>query len=329
MRIVVSDSSCLIDLRKASLLDALVRLPYELLIPNTLFGDGLLRFTAAEKGALLRAGLQVVDLRGDRVTRAVEVSREAPRVSIHHGFAFALAEQHEGCVLLSGDQALRACTATCAMEVRGVLWFIDELHRDDIVPVAALLDALTLFATDATVRLPAREVAAFIRRIRRCANLEWVGLVRSGQRRPERPPSSVPDSGARRCAAHRRRLSRSVQPRQQPVLPRHVAPVDDALLGHGPRARQFALALECVEKDEFEQVALSVAAAHFLHPGHHRLQLVHGFGVAALPGGAQAARGRQCHLLPGAANVGVDGGGVGLQPLQLGLHRGRRGSAVR
>lgn len=34
MRIVVSDSSCLIDLRKASLLDALVRLPYELLIPN-------------------------------------------------------------------------------------------------------------------------------------------------------------------------------------------------------------------------------------------------------------------------------------------------------
>ena len=80
----VSDSSCLIDLRKASLLDALVRLPCELLIPNTLFGDGLLRFTAAEKRALLRGGLQVVDLRGDRVTRAVEVSREAPRVSIHH-----------------------------------------------------------------------------------------------------------------------------------------------------------------------------------------------------------------------------------------------------
>lgn len=39
MRIVVSDSSCLIGLRKASLLDAFVRLPYELLIPNTLL-DG-------------------------------------------------------------------------------------------------------------------------------------------------------------------------------------------------------------------------------------------------------------------------------------------------
>jgi hypothetical protein len=49
MRIVVSDSSCLIDFRKASLLDALMRLPYELLIPNTLFDGELLNFTAAQK----------------------------------------------------------------------------------------------------------------------------------------------------------------------------------------------------------------------------------------------------------------------------------------
>lgn len=164
MRIVVSDSSCLIDLRKASLLDALVRLPYELLIPNTLFDDELLKFTAAQKRALVRGGLQVIDLPGERVTRAVEVSREAPRLSIHDGFAFALAEQHEGCVLLSGDGALRAYAASCAIEVRGVLWVIDELHRHGIVPVGTLLEALALFAADETVRLPTREVAVYIRR---------------------------------------------------------------------------------------------------------------------------------------------------------------------
>jgi len=39
MRIVVSDSSCLIDLRKVSMLDSLLRLPYEFLIPNTLFEE--------------------------------------------------------------------------------------------------------------------------------------------------------------------------------------------------------------------------------------------------------------------------------------------------
>ena len=62
MRIVVSDSSCLIDLRKASLLDVFLRLPYELLIPNTLFEEELLKFTAAQKNALVRGGLKVIDL---------------------------------------------------------------------------------------------------------------------------------------------------------------------------------------------------------------------------------------------------------------------------
>ena len=37
MRIIVSDSSCLIDLRKVGLVEAFLKLPYEFLIPNTLF----------------------------------------------------------------------------------------------------------------------------------------------------------------------------------------------------------------------------------------------------------------------------------------------------
>ncbi len=164
MRIVVSDSSCLIDLRKASLLDALVRLPYKLLIPNTLFEDELLRFTVAQKRALLRGGLQVIDLPGDRVMRAIEVSREVPRLSIHDSFAFALAEQHVGSILLSGDGALRSYATSRAIEVRGVLWIIDELHRHQIAPAKDILEALAGFFNDETVRLPKREIVARIRR---------------------------------------------------------------------------------------------------------------------------------------------------------------------
>lgn len=163
MRIVVSDSSCLIDLRKASLLDAFVRLPYELLIPNTLFEEELLKFTEVQK-RVLRDGMKVIDLPGERVTRAVNVTRELPRLTIHDGLAFALAEQHAGCVLLAGDGALRTFAAAREVEVRGVLWVIDELHRHGIAPTETLLDALSLFAEDDTVRLPTREVAAAIRR---------------------------------------------------------------------------------------------------------------------------------------------------------------------
>ena len=97
MRIVVSDSSCLIDLRKASLLAAFLELPYEVLIPNTLFDDELLKFTAAEKRSLLRGGLKVVEVPGTGVLRAREIIQKTPRLSINDGFAFAAFGASRGC----------------------------------------------------------------------------------------------------------------------------------------------------------------------------------------------------------------------------------------
>jgi predicted nucleic acid-binding protein len=164
MRIVVSDSSCLIDLRKVSLLDALLRLPCEFLIPDTLFEDELLKFTAAQKKALTRGGLKVVDLPGERVLRAQAVIRHDPRLSVHDGFAFALAEGSPGCILLTGDGELRALAVRHKIEVHGVLWVFDELHRHQIEKAKPLLAALRAFSADPTVRLPRREVAASIKR---------------------------------------------------------------------------------------------------------------------------------------------------------------------
>jgi len=164
MRIVVSDSSCLIDLRKVSMLDLLLRLPYEFLIPNTLFEEELLKFTAAQKKALIRGGLKVVDLPGERVLRAQAIVRELPQLSVHDGFAFALAESHPECILLSGDEGLRTLAAKHAVEVHGVLWVLDQLHANDLTPAATILIVLRTFLADATVRLPRREVAAYIKR---------------------------------------------------------------------------------------------------------------------------------------------------------------------
>jgi predicted nucleic acid-binding protein len=164
MRIVVSDSSCLIDLRKVSLLDALLKLPCEFLIPDTLFEDELLKFTTEQKKALVRGGLKVIDLPGERVLRAQAIIRQSPRLSVNDGFAFVLAESHPGCILLTGDGELRGLAARHSMEVHGVLWVLDELHRHEIESAKALLAALRAFSADPTVRLPARDVAASIKR---------------------------------------------------------------------------------------------------------------------------------------------------------------------
>lgn len=166
MRIIVSDSSCLIDLRKVALLDAFLKLPYEVIIPNTLFEDELLKFTAAQKRALLKGGLKVVDLPGESVLRAQGVIRDQPRLTLHDGFAFALAESHPGCILLTGDGGLRSFATAQCVEVRGVLWLIDEVHHHDLETPENLLAALENLAADPTVRLPSRELAAFIKRYR-------------------------------------------------------------------------------------------------------------------------------------------------------------------
>jgi len=164
MQVVISDSSCLIDLRKTSLLDAFLRMPYELLIPNTLFEEELLKFTATQKRALVRGGLKVVDLPADRVLRARQIARDMPHLSIHDGFAFALAESYSGCILLTGDGGLRALANEQELEVHGVLWVIDELHRHVICTAETLFHALQLLAHDPTVRLPQRDLAASIKR---------------------------------------------------------------------------------------------------------------------------------------------------------------------
>ena len=164
MRIVVSDSSCLIDLHKASLLEPLLKLPYEFLIPNTLFDDELLSFTAVQKRAMIRSGLKVVDIPGEGVLRAQVIVQSAPHLSVHDGFALVLAESHPGSILLSGDDALRTLATKHKIEVHGVLWAIDEIHRCRLASSSTLRSVLKAFSTDPTIRLPRRELLASIKR---------------------------------------------------------------------------------------------------------------------------------------------------------------------
>lgn len=164
IRVVISDSSCPIDLRKTSLLDAFLRLPHELLIPNTLFEEELLKFSAAQKKAMLRGGLEVVDLPGESVLRAQRIARELPHLSVHDCFAYTLAESRQGSILLTGDRKLRRFARKQSIEVHGILWVIDELHAHAISTAAALVTALKTLDGDPTVRLPQQELAEYLKR---------------------------------------------------------------------------------------------------------------------------------------------------------------------
>jgi predicted nucleic acid-binding protein len=167
-RVVVSDTSCMIDLRKAGLLEALLRLPYTFVMPNTLFEDEWMCLSAGEKRALCALGLEVHDLAEPLVKRASRYFNEHARLRLNDCFALVLAEEIDGCILLTGDGPLRRIAEANGIEVRGVLWVTDELEAHRVVPLQALHDALRLFHDDALVFLPPDDV---LRRIRRLARL--------------------------------------------------------------------------------------------------------------------------------------------------------------
>src|SRR5208283_232169 len=71
MQIIVNDTSCLIDLRKAGLLHAALLLPFAFQIALPLLCTALLDFTRAEIEDLIARGLAVIDLPPDSVGRAM------------------------------------------------------------------------------------------------------------------------------------------------------------------------------------------------------------------------------------------------------------------
>ena len=82
MQIIVNDTSCLIDLRKAGLRHAALLLPFAFQIALPLLRTALLEFTRAEIEDLIARGLAVIDLPPDSVGRAITFRSAYPALSI-------------------------------------------------------------------------------------------------------------------------------------------------------------------------------------------------------------------------------------------------------
>ena len=97
----------MIDLRKAALLEALLRLPYKFVMPDTLFEDEWLCLSDSEKRGLRDLGLEVRSLPGPLVQRASGYFNRHSRLKLNDCFALTLAEEVVNCILLTGDGPLR------------------------------------------------------------------------------------------------------------------------------------------------------------------------------------------------------------------------------
>jgi hypothetical protein len=100
----------MIDLRKAGLLEAILRLPYTFVMPDTLFEDEWLCLTAAEKQLLRDGGLEVRELPGESVVRAAEYFNQHKRLKLNDCFALSLAEDIDESILLTPASPLTSAT---------------------------------------------------------------------------------------------------------------------------------------------------------------------------------------------------------------------------
>ena len=116
--ILVSDTSVLIDLDRAGLLEAVFALPHGFAVPDVLY-DREMNDKWGEQ--LRRLGLRVEEVSEAGVGNALRYRQQRASLSVPDSFALALAKERAW-LLLTGDNALRNLAAAENVECHGVLW---------------------------------------------------------------------------------------------------------------------------------------------------------------------------------------------------------------
>ena len=153
-RIVVSDSSVLIDLERGCLFDAAFALPFDFCVPDLLYRLELEPYGGNE---LVAKGLQVLELDGDGVAQAASYHQTKRAISLPDAFALALARR-TGSTLLTGDAHLRQLAVTEKVACHGVLWLIDRMFEHRSATPTQLHAGLVKIRDHPRCRLPKAEV---------------------------------------------------------------------------------------------------------------------------------------------------------------------------
>jgi predicted nucleic acid-binding protein len=162
MRVLVSDTSVLIDLERGSFLDAIFALPYAFAVPDVLYH----REMAGEWGErLVGLGLRVEEVSEEGVANALRYRAQRQALSLPDSFALALAKERVW-VLLTGDSQLRALAAGEQVECHGVLWLLDRMEEAGTLGIQLLHDGLAALAGHPRCRLPRQEIFVRLERYR-------------------------------------------------------------------------------------------------------------------------------------------------------------------
>lgn len=137
MLLLISDANILMDVEVGDLVASMFSLDYQFAVPDVLYYEEL----EEQHAHLLDMGLQTRTLTAKSVARVEALSQTYAKPGRNDLFALALAEA-EKCPLLTGDAALRQAAETEQVEVKGTVWLISEMVREQRITVAVARAAL-------------------------------------------------------------------------------------------------------------------------------------------------------------------------------------------
>lgn len=125
MLLLISDANILMDVEAGDLVTPMFSLNYKFAVPDILYYEEL----EEQHSHLLDLGLEVRTLPSESVERVQFLSQIYKKPSRNDLFALALAEK-EMCPLLTGDSALRSAAETEKVEIKGTIWLLEEMVRE-------------------------------------------------------------------------------------------------------------------------------------------------------------------------------------------------------
>ena len=164
MKVLVSDSSILIEFSKRGLLDKMFQLEFQFAVPDLLFHEELIDLGTYSRQDLLGFGLKVESLDGEGVEKAMAYQSERPALSLVDSFALALAA-HRGWRLLTEDRTMRSVAESEGIAHLDALWLIDRILDAGILSASQVVAVLEAMRDDPRCPVPKPELAVRIRRL--------------------------------------------------------------------------------------------------------------------------------------------------------------------
>lgn len=165
MRVLVSDSSILIEFSKREILEKMFELDFQFAVPDLLFNEELIDLGPYSRQDLLDFGLRVESLDADGVQTAISYQAERTALSLVDSFALALAGVH-GWRLLTEDKPMRRFAELKQIAHLDALWVVDRLVDTGLISDSHVLAVLEAMHFDPRSPVPKLELTARIRRLR-------------------------------------------------------------------------------------------------------------------------------------------------------------------